>query len=428
MNGSPNGTKTDSAGVYLCMEWAKRGYVAVSVDYRLGWNPIAESVQERRGTLLNAVYRAIHDTKMGVRYIRANAMDTNDWEIDESKIVIYGQGSGGYVSTSYMTLDDAAVELFLPKFLPNELDPTTSYVDTLAVGNIAGWGYSNSVNLYRDNGVMADAAMTINAGGALADESWLEAGDEPMIGINCIRDDFAPFTEGTVIVPTTQEDVVDVHGPNFFIQKAADLGNNDSFINIPDGDPFTDRARSLYGESFEASLGTETVSATPEGLFPLVRPLADYLQNESGPWEWWDPESPLAQVEVAPGVTAHMASLASNPDMSPEKGMAYCDSINGYILPRVMCALDLPEAVCETPDNVTEMESLSLDIFPNPTSASVTIISDRRADQITVYNVLGEVVAQLINPLQDRSVIDMRIYLVTVISGDSSLTKRIIKQ
>jgi hypothetical protein len=349
LNGSTTGLMTDSSAVALCMGWAKRGYVAVSVDYRLGWNPLAPTVQERRGTLLNAVYRAIHDAKMAVRYLRDDATSgDNMWAIDDSKMVMYGQGSGGYVSNTYMTLDNAPVELFLEKFLPNPFEPDVSYIDTLAVGTIDGWGFPNSANLYRDNGVSADVNMTINAGGALADESWLEAGDVPMVALNCVRDDFAPFTEGTVIVPTTLEEVVDVHGANFFIQKANDLGINDVFADLPDGDPYTDAARALYGETIEASLGNEQViNDTPEGLFPLIRPLGDFLFNEAAPWEWWDPESPIAQTEVAPGITAHMASLASNPDMSPEKGMAYVDTIQGYILPRIMCVLELPENLCE---------------------------------------------------------------------------------
>lgn len=355
LNGSTTGLKTDSAAVNLCMQWAKRGYVAVSCDYRLGWNPLAELVQERRGTLLNAVYRAIHDVKMGVRYLRADAMGDNIYEIDESRIVVYGQGSGGYVSTSYMTLDNAGVELYLEKFLPNPFEPTESYVDTLAVGTIDGWGFSPSVNLYRDNGISADVAMTVNAGGALADESWLEAGDVPMVAFGCVRDDFAPFDEGTVIVPTTQEEVVDVHGPNFFIQKANDLGNNDVFAGIADGDVYTDAARAHHGETYDVSNGnTITVNDTPEGLFSLIRPLASFLTNESAPWEWWDPNSPIATTVIDPetGATAHLASLQSNPDMSPEKGLAYLDSIQGYMLPRIMCALDLPENWCADPGDV----------------------------------------------------------------------------
>ncbi|GEM_PF-140454 len=346
INGSPNGTKTDSSAVELCKGWARRGYVAISCDYRLGWNPIAATVQERRGTLLNAVYRAIHDVKEGVRFLREDSYALNTWNIDESKIVLYGQGSGGYVSQAYVTLDNPNVELYLPKFLPNPFNPSVSYIDSSQVGNFEGFG--GLVNLYQNEGVSSDVHMAINAGGALADESWLEAGDVPMIAINCVRDDFAPFTAGTVIVPTTLEEVVDVHGGNFFIQKAVDLGNNNIFVDLPDGDPFTDAARSRYGETYTVSNGlTQTVNATPEGLFPILRSLRPYLANESSPWEWWDPTSAIAQVQVAPGITAHMASLNSNPDMSPAKGRAYIDSIQGYILPRIMCVLELPNSPCE---------------------------------------------------------------------------------
>ena len=41
MNGGPTGTKTDSCAVELCTRFAKMGYVVASVDYRLGWNPLA---------------------------------------------------------------------------------------------------------------------------------------------------------------------------------------------------------------------------------------------------------------------------------------------------------------------------------------------------------------------------------------------------
>ncbi|MCB0761495.1 MAG: T9SS type A sorting domain-containing protein [Flavobacteriales bacterium] len=378
LNGSCTGLRTDSAAVALCRGWARRGYVAISADYRLGWNPLGTTIEIRRGTLLNAVYRAIHDAKMAVRYVRADAMDSNTWGIDETKIALYGQGSGGYIATSYATLDDAPTELFLDKFLPSQFDPNTSYVDTLMVGVPEGWGFPNSLNLYRDNGVSADVNMVVNAGGAMADESWLGPGDAPMCAINCVRDDFAPFDAGTVIVPTTQEEVVDVHGANVYIQKCNDLGINDVFAGIPDGDPYTDRARGLYGETFEVSnAGQITVASTPEGLFPLIRPLASFLSNESAPWEWWDPLSPISQTEIAPGITAHMASLASNPDMSPEKGMAYVDSIQGYILPRIMCALDLPENWCADapPANNECMDATDIDNLFH-TNSTTTVISD----------------------------------------------------
>tara|TARA_B100000795_G_scaffold65885_1_gene44978 strand:- start:4937 stop:6634 length:1698 start_codon:yes stop_codon:yes gene_type:complete len=437
INGSPNGRKDDLAAVELCQQWAKRGYVAISIDYRLGWNPIAETVQERTGTLLNAVYRAIHDVKHGVRYLRRDAAVDNTFGIDESRIALYGQGSGGYVSQAYVTLDNPSVELFLEKFRPNPFEATVSYIDTLVVGNQEG--LLGQLTLYKNpDDMSSEVHMSANAGGALADESWLEAGDVPMVSFHAVRDDFAPFTEGTVIVPTTNEPVVAVMGSNFFIQKANDLGNNDVFASIPSGDVYTDAARALYGTSHEVSFGeTETVN-TAEGLYPIVLPLAAYLSNQASPWEWWDPESPLATTVVAMigdiPVTAHMASLGSNPDMSEEKGLSYLDTIQGYLLPRVMCALDLEGAVCSTEDSVNEItEKNSLVVYPNPASNVVFIEAEENILSVAVYNVAGKLVASLEGKSGNRLEVSMTAYTpgyysfqVRTASGIS--TERVIKK
>lgn len=397
LNGSTTGLMNDSAAVYLCREWAKRGYVAVSMDYRLGWNPIASTVQERRGTLLNAVYRAIHDLKAGIRFLRGNS--ENPYNIDPEKFVVYGQGSGGYVAQAAATLDNAETELFLEKFLPNPFNPAVSYVDTLQVGTVDGFGFPNSLNLYRPSPVSADFQVSINAGGALADESWLEAGDAPMMAINCVRDDFAPFNVGTVIVPTTLEEVVDVDGPNVFIKKANDLGNNAAFANIPNGDPYTDAARALYGESIEvANGGSITIETGVEGLYPLIRPLRPFLANESGPWEWWDPNSAISQTVVGNvggnPITAHMASLNSNPDMSAEKGMSYLDTINGYILPRIACVFNFPGSAC-SPDNVNEKESSNaFSVYPNPANDRVAVVAEATINMFQLIDITGKVVAE----------------------------------
>lgn len=374
-NGSPNGSKTDSTAVEICKRFARQGYVAVSVAYRHGWNPLGSTLEIRRGTLLNAVYRAIHDMKQSVRYLRANAAGPNDYGIDASKIVLVGEGSGGYVAQAYICLDKPA-EMFIEKFLPNPFDPTVSYIDTTRVGNIAGFG--GSLNLYTDNGFPSDVQMAINLGGSLADTSWADGGEVPLLSFHTVFDPFAPFGNGIVIVPTTNEQVVPVSGSNIAQQLWNDLGNNDVFANLPAGNVFTDRARSLYGTNIQGV----TISPSPEGLFPLIRPRWPApLMDEASPWQWWDPNSPLATAVVSEGpppITAHMASLASNFDMSPTKGRTYIDTIMGYASPRIVCALDL--GICGYV-GVEENASIAagVDLYPNPASDRVTITSSNAA-------------------------------------------------
>ena len=49
-------------------------------------------------------------------------------------------------------------------------------------------------------------------GGALADISWLEVGDVPIVAFHCENDQYAPIDTGDVIVPTTGDFVVEVMG------------------------------------------------------------------------------------------------------------------------------------------------------------------------------------------------------------------------
>ena len=353
INGSPNGLKTDSCAVVACQRLAKRGYVAVSVAYRGGWNPLGATEQERRGGLLNAVYRAIHDVKQCTRSLKAEAAGANAYRMDVTKMTVWGEGTGGYIALAYVTMNHPA-ELFVPKFRPDPFDPTISYIDTTQVGNLEG--FNGGLALYRPNGFTSEVQMCVNMGGALADTTWLEDGDVPMVSMHTVRDDFAPFEYGTVIVPTTNEEVVDVPGPNMFIPLANSYGNNAAFENLAN-DPITAAARALYGTTWDrfgdGGTPTTVTIADAEGLFPFVRPLRPWKANEASPWQWWDEFSPLAQTIVSAGpppITAHMASLQSNPDMSSTKGRTYLDTCIGYASPRIVCALQLGPCLQGVPD------------------------------------------------------------------------------
>ena len=58
----------------------------------------------------------------------------------------------------------------------------------------------------------SDVAFQVNLGGALGDLNWLDEGDPAMISFQCPADVFAPYTTDILIVPTTNENVVEVSG------------------------------------------------------------------------------------------------------------------------------------------------------------------------------------------------------------------------
>ena len=79
-------------------------------------------------------------------------------------------------------------------------------------------------------------------GGALADISWLEAGDIPIVSFHCEKDEYAPIDTGDVIVPTTGDFVVEVMGSRTVQHYSNQYGNNDVFINAGFTDAITNQA------------------------------------------------------------------------------------------------------------------------------------------------------------------------------------------
>jgi len=434
INGSPCGVKTDSSAIVLCTEWAKRGYVALSVEYRGGWNPLASSEEARKGQLLNAVYRAIHDVKQSISVIRTEAAGDNTYGMDASNITLYGEGTGAYVALGYLTLDKYS-EMELPKFT-NPLS-NKSYIDTATVGLIDG---SRGVfNLYQSPATDVSVQAVVNAGGALADTSWLEAGDAPMITFQAVRDPFAPFNEGIVVVPTTNGNVVEVQGGNLFIQKANALGNNDAIKNMPANDEYTKKARSHYGKTLDylypAPGDKMTINEDVEHLFPIIRPITqDLFNNRSGPWQWWDPQSPYATAEVSPdrlpGVTVHMASLPGNPDMGPEKGRTFIDTIMGYMCPRI-AVINGDYTIDQLSVN-DKLPSNAANIYPNPANNEITVSVDNKyhIQSIQMMDITGREVKNITaNNVVNVNISDLQsgYYILNIQTTEGVISSKLIK-
>ncbi|MBS1569460.1 MAG: T9SS type A sorting domain-containing protein [Bacteroidetes bacterium] len=433
LNGSPTGLKTDSSAVEICKQMARRGYVAISMDYRLGWNPLGSTVEIRRGTLLNAIYRAIHDVKQCIRNIKADAAGANTYAVDPSKITVYGEGTGGYIALAAATLDHPQ-ELFIEKFRPDPFDPSVSYVDTTLVGNIEG--FNGQLALYRPNGFDSHFNFCVNAGGALADTSWLAPGDVPMVALQTIFDPFAPYGNGTVIVPTTGEQVVDVQGSNVFMELVNQYGNNSSFATLVGNDPFTTRARSLYNTDQVHGTNTVHINTNLEGTFPLVTPnwpaQIPGTFEEAGPWQWWDPNGALAQTVVSPGpppITAGQASQASNPNFSGTKGRAYIDTIMGYMNPRIVCALGLgPCGLMGLSDSNPIAAGVAM--APNPAHDLVHFTSAKEIIRmVEVYDVNGRRVraenVDNTNFILHRNGLKPGAYFVTLTFDQGTVTRKL---
>ena len=367
-NGQPTGSKNDLSIVEQCTRWAKKGYVAVAMNNRLGWNPTSLDQDTRTSSLLQAAYRGIQDAKAMVRYLRMTEATGNIYGIDESRIVLGGQGTGGYISLAYDALDNAAVELNLLKFLnlTNPLAPVP-YVYPPIFGNPDGtdstyfpanappfmfpvpflWNIPNNASY------SSDISMAFNIGGCLADSSWLEAGDVPSVSFHCAKDENGPYANGDVIEPVNSNFVVEVQG-SYIVQKhQRKYNNNSAFAYAGISDPIT--TQSVVNNTTYDTINNYVVGNNLEGLYTFVTPtpsstldpITGQAYTESGaPWDWWDSGTYgiMAQaVNGMAGVTTptYFEALAKlgNPDMSAAKGNLYLDTIQGYLNPRMYMVL-----------------------------------------------------------------------------------------
>ncbi len=356
LNGSAVGTKNDSCAVELCSRYAKMGYVVASIDYRAGWNPLAATQSDRTYQLINAAYRGVQDARTAVRYFRMTEDTMGDpYGIDGSMVGYLGEGTGGYVSYAASTisdyndiiLDDTGAPIakfwtgtpgeadYIPMVIEAVNGDPEAITDGFAPAGVFG---PDPVQLCIANhpGYSSDVAFQINLGGALGDLNWLDAGDPAMISVQCPADQFAPYTTGVLVVPTTNENVVEVSGAfdiHAEINAQPAPNNNAAYQALGLTDVYSSQAVA------NGNMGMD-------GLYPVKN---DYVNGQptqpfdGAPWQWWDVAT-TELVDAANGTTIAQTQLTLNPNMGPLEGRAYCDTIMGFTAPRLAGLLGLASA------------------------------------------------------------------------------------
>ena len=364
-NGQATGDKTDNAIVEMCERFAKKGYLAIALNYRLGWNPVSTSEDVRRSTLIQAAYRSLQDVKTAVRFLRKSVSDEeNPYGIGD-EFAVGGYGTGGYISLSLATLNDYESELLMPKFIDSSAETIAiygqpvPYIIPSILGNFEatdsgfmevdtdGDGTPDTqVPLCIPNhvGFSSEVNMVFNAGGALPDISWLNAGEVPIASMQNINDADAPYAEGNVIVPTTGEFVITAFGSQSVQEKADSLANNVIFDGLT-----TMLNDAVYGNGNGADNAAIAGHEDLNGLFGIISPapsteptVCGFQAEQNSPWDWWNNETYglIADgYQGTPTGTMGCLALLGNPDMSEDKGKAMADMMSDFFTPRVYAAL-----------------------------------------------------------------------------------------
>jgi len=410
-NGTSNGTRQDCTIVDICKRLARMGYVAASIDYRLGWNPVAPTQDERVNTLINAAYRGVQDARTAVRYFRKDAAENgNTYGIDPNKTVIWGQGTGGYISFAVTTLDDYQ-EVLLPKFTTvdgggNPIPMVIEQINGDIYGTSVGVNPLDGDTLCYPNhvGYNSDFQMGLNMGGALGDSSWAEDSNTPFVSFHTVDDQFAPYANGIVIVPLPGNPlpVLEVQG-SYIVQRVLNrVGANDIFLSAGINDVYTTKANSMNDGS--------------EGLYPMKTAEA----SDSGPWDWWDPTTN----------PNHSNAIQGNPDMSQAKATAYMDTIFGYFAPRACAALSLSCSTVGLED--LEEDLVELSVAPNPAKDVIALKTSGQypIEDIYVYDMSGRLVKAHVKVNSnyfrvERNNLPSGMYMMQLRFKDGQISKRV---
>ena len=337
INGGATGNKDDYCAVEICTRLAKKGYVVASVDYRLGWNPLAGTQDERTLQLIQAAYRGVQDSRTAVRFFHKTvAEDGNPHGIDDTKIAMYGEGTGGYITLASTTIssyndiivDDLGAPIakfwydpgdgsYIPMVVESIHGNPDATTDTYAPASMGGF----QLCIANHVGYDSDADFQINLGGALGDLNWLDEGDTPMVSFHAPHDPFAPYETSILVVPTTMEPVVSVSG-------ASDIHTEINGYATSNNAIFQDAGLDDAGSPANGGM---------DGLFPVMNSYVDGVPTEpydASPWQWWDVAAAQAYDDYA-GTSIVATQLTLNPTMGEAEAMGWISQIDDYSTPRL---------------------------------------------------------------------------------------------
>ena len=121
-------------------------------------------------------------------------------------------------------------------------------------------------------------------------------------------------------------------------------------------------------------------------------------------------------------------TLITNPDMSKAKGMAYIDTIMGYLNPRVVYCLNLTTGI-----NEPVVSASTISIVPNPAADRAVISSSN--DQLLRAVVLMDVTGKEVKRYEsvdaksftlEREGLDAGIYLLSIKTDQGTAVSRLI--
>jgi len=263
---------------FLCEAYAKRGFVAATIDYRL--YDLALIPLPTEAEMKDVVVRTIGDMRAAIRFLREDAAMDNEYKIDPNLIFNGGISAGGIVACHTATIEASDA---IPQDLLDLIDTHGGFE-----GNSSdNYDYSSEVS------------GTINFSGALNDADWLDANDPAIYSVHDDMDPTVPYAEGfgavfgfDIVYLEGSAVIHDVAEANGVINQLHTIENSDGHVSY----------------FLDATQTEEIIQESSEFLHELICPNGPALSVE-------DVDERLAKVSVFPNPSSGLVQLQNQENL-----------------------------------------------------------------------------------------------------------------
>lgn len=386
-----SGSRKNDDMVDFCDSLAHRGYVAASIDYRLGMNILNSASSVR------AVYRGLQDGRAAVRFFKEFA---GQYKIDTNQIYLLGSSAGSFIGLHNMFMDTEA-----------ERPPETYDNPDLGCLDCSGNSYQHS----------GKANAVVSLWGALKDTSLIVNTDSlPLFLAHGTNDDVVFFDVGSPfgypIFPeaygswpiSLQRDYFGYPAQTYFVE-----GVGHEFYGADNG-MWGPMGPNAYWDTVFNKVDTFYYEVhKPHAMFYNVGVESVYLfYDESvGATEWhWDFGDGTFSDEQNP-MHEYLSSGHYKATQMVLNNLSSWDTTSQYIDIFV---------------SVNEISDKQVVIYPNPVVSRFSISGDYSS--MKIYNNSGEQVLTTTNlKTIDISKLPRGIYYIELNINDKKVIKRIIK-
>lgn len=190
----------------MCIEYAKRGYVSATIDYRkLQPGTVGDSINA-----VEVMVRTMQDMKAAVRYFRNDSKNDNVFKIDTAFVFV-----GGYSAGAIMALHTAYW---------SEGDNNVDYINEILMSEGGLEGQSNNIL-----DVSSQVQGVISHSGAILKNEWIQVAEPPIVSYHGTNDAIINF--GTALFANA----IVLDGSEIIHQRASQEGVPNYLYAVPGG-------------------------------------------------------------------------------------------------------------------------------------------------------------------------------------------------